>query len=152
MTKREKAQSLFKGGYNCAQAVFAAFCDETGLDESTALRLSSAFGGGMGRMREVCGAVSGMLMALGMLKGYSEAGDDNIKKELYQRVQTLAGEFRDKSGSIICRELMALPERISDPTPEKRTAEYYGHRKSCIDAVGNAAEILESYLNSFQEM
>lgn len=152
MTKREKAQSLFMNGYNCAQAVFAAFCDETGLDEETALRLSSAFGGGMGRMREVCGAVSGMFMALGMLDGYSDAGDDKIKMELYQKVQSLAEQFKEKNSSIICRELMALPEKISDPTPEKRTPEYYGHRKNCIDAVGDAAEILESYLNSLREM
>ena len=148
MTKREKAQSLFMNGYNCAQAVFGAFCDETGLDEETALRLSSAFGGGMGRMREVCGAVSGMFMALGMLEGYSEAGDDKIKMELYQKVQNLAQSFRDENGSIICREMMALPDIPSDPTPEKRTPEYYGHRKSCIKAVGDAAEILEKHLNN----
>ena len=148
MTKREKAQNLFMNGYNCAQAVFAAFCDETGLDEQTALRISSPFGGGMGRMREVCGAVSGMFMVLGMLEGYSEAGNDSIKKELYQKVQSLAHTFRDNNGSIICREMLSIPDKESDPTPSKRTPEYYGHRRSCIDAVGNAAEILENYLNS----
>ena len=146
MTKREKAQGLFLNGYNCAQSVFAAFCDETGIDEATALKLSSPFGGGMGRMREVCGAVSGMFVVLGITDGYSEADGDETKLALYKKVQDLAEIFRKNNGSIICRELMKLPESTSDPAPEKRTPQYYEHRKSCIDAVGDAAEIIDNYL------
>ncbi len=148
MTKREKAQSLFLSGYNCAQAVFAAFCDVTGMDEEAALKIAGPFGGGMGRMREVCGAVSGMFMVLGMTDGYTDVDSDATKMELYKKVQALAEEFRTRNSSIICREMMALPEKISDPTPEKRTPEYYGHRKSCIDAVGDAAEIIDNYLKN----
>lgn len=148
MTKKEKAQNLFLGGYNCAQSVFAAFCEETGLDEKTALRLSSPFGGGMGRMREVCGAFSGMLMVIGLLYGYDETDSYQTKKELYEKVQNTAALFRRESGSIICREILKLPKGANDPTPEKRTKEYYSKRKSCIDTVGLAAQIMEEFIRN----
>ncbi len=148
MTKKEKAQKLFLSGYNCAQSVFASFCEETCLDEKTALRLSSPFGGGMGRMREVCGAVSGMLMVLGMLYGYDETDSYKNKKELYEKVQLLANKFSTEHGSIICREILNLNETHSDPTPEKRTNEYYSKRKSCIDTVGYAAQIMEEFIKN----
>ncbi|MDD4689980.1 MAG: C-GCAxxG-C-C family protein [Eubacteriales bacterium] len=147
MTKREKSQSLFLNGYNCAQSVFAAFCDETGFDENTALKISSGFGGGMGRLREVCGAVSGMFMVVSMLYGYDEAGDDLVKMELYKKVQDIANRFRIENQTIICRELLQLEEENSDPTPGERTPEYYGHHACCVKAVGDAAEILEQFIN-----
>ena len=138
------AGELFLGGCNCAQAVFLAFSDVTGIDRKLAAKLSSPFGGGMGRMREVCGAVSGMLMVLGALYGYEEnAEDDHHKKQLYKDVQALAGSFREECGSIICREILKNPP--SDPVPSPRTEEYYATRP-CVRMVYTAAEILDRYI------
>ena len=138
-----KAAELFLAGYNCAQAVAVAFCDVTGLEEQTAARLASPFGGGMGRMREVCGAVSGMFMVLGWLYGYDTPGDDARKKELYTQVQALAGKFREKTGSIICREILKNPP--TDPNPSPRTAEYY-QKRPCARMVLTAAELLDEFI------
>lgn len=143
----EKACNLFAEGRNCAQAVFAAFCDVTGMDEETALRLSSSFGGGMGRMREVCGACSAMFMIAGILYGYSSCGDDKEKSEHYKRIQTLAAEFKAKHGTIICRELLKNLTVDSSPIPTPRTEQYYKVRP-CIRFVNSAAEILDKYISS----
>ncbi|MBQ9127074.1 MAG: C_GCAxxG_C_C family protein, partial [Thermoguttaceae bacterium] len=96
-----KARALFEQGYNCAQAVFLAFLDETGLDEKTAARISSSFGGGMGRLREVCGAVSGMFLVLGTLRGADDPKDSETKTAQYRDIQELARRFRESNGSII---------------------------------------------------
>ena len=143
MTRGEHAAELFLKGYNCAQAVSIAFCDLTGLDEKTAARTVSAFGGGMGRLREVCGAVSGMFAVVSILYGYDDAENGTAKKELYRLVQDLAGQFRQRCGSIICRELLDNPP--SDPVPSPRTEEYYATRP-CVRMVYNAADILENYI------
>ena len=102
MTHQEKARQNFLNGYNCAQAVFCAFCDVTGMDEREALRLSSSFGGGMGRLREVCGAVSGMFMAAGLLYGYDDLEDKSLKAAHYARIQDLAARFSSQKKSLIC--------------------------------------------------
>jgi C_GCAxxG_C_C family probable redox protein len=141
----ELSKELFEKGYNCAQSVFAAFCDETGMELDAALRLSSSFGGGMGRLREVCGAVSGMFMAAGMIYGYSDPADSDAKTEHYERIQHLAARFRGRNGTIICRELLELPEGPDSPVPEERTEAYYV-RRPCGDLVLNAADILDEYL------
>ena len=138
-----KAMELFVEGYNCAQAVAVAFCDITGLDEKTTARMVSPYGGGMGRLREVCGAVSGMFFVLGYLYGYDNADADETKKELYGRVQDLAGQFREKCGSIICRELLDNPP--SDPNPSPRTAQYYKDRP-CAILVKTAAELMDDFI------
>ena len=130
-------------GYNCAQAVVVAFCDLAGFERDYAARLSSSFGGGMGRMREVCGAVSGMLMLAGILYGYDTPGDDVRKKEHYALVQELAGKFRAQTGSIVCREILKNPP--SDPNPTPRTAEFYKTRP-CVRMVMLAAQILDDYI------
>lgn len=140
-----KAAELFLGGYNCAQAVAVAFCDVTGMDEKTAARIASPFGGGMGRMREVCGAVSGMLMVLGYLYGYDNTDEDGKKKQVYAQVQELANQFREKNGSIICRELLNNPP--SDPNPSPRTAEYYAKRP-CARMVMVAAELMDTFIEN----
>jgi C_GCAxxG_C_C family probable redox protein len=137
------AAELFLKGYNCAQAVAIAFCDVTGLDEAMTARLSSSFGGGLGRLREVCGAVSGMAMVAGVLYGSDDPKDDEAKKAHYELIQQLAGEFRNRMGTIICRELLDNPP--SDPTPSPRTAEYYANRP-CARFVMVAAEILNDYI------
>ena len=138
-----KAAELFVKGYNCAQSVTVAFCDVTGLEESQAAKMAASFGGGMGRLREVCGAVSGMLMVLGQLYGYDTPGDDPSKKALYAQVQELAGKFREENGSIICRELLDNPP--SDPNPTPRTAEFYRVRP-CARMVKVAADLLDAFI------
>ena len=138
-----EAAQLFLDGYNCAQAVAVAFSDVTGLDRDFSAKMASSFGGGMGRMREVCGAVSGMLMVAGLLYGYDSTDDDSTKKAHYTLVQQLAGEFREQIGSIVCREILKNPP--SDPTPSERTAEYYKQRP-CARMVVLAAQILDRYI------
>ena len=139
-----KAAQLFLSGCNCSQAVVVAFCDETGLEEDFAKRLSSSFGGGMGRMREVCGAVSGMLMVLGALYGYDDPGEKALaQREHYALVQELAGKFRERNGSIICREILKNPP--SDPNPTPRTPEFYKTRP-CARMVAAAAGILDRFI------
>ena len=143
MTRGEHAAELFLKGYNCAQAVSIAFCDLTGLDEKTAARAISGFGGGFGRLREVCGADSGMTAVASILYGYDGTEDDNAKKATYQLVQDLAGQFRERCGSIICREILKNPP--SDPVPSPRTEEYYATRP-CVRMVYTAADILDHYI------
>lgn len=112
MNKREElARQAFKEGYNCSQAMVAAFSDLMEMDKKTALRLASSFGGGMGRMREVCGAVTGMFMVVGILYGYDDAKDYEGKKDTYALVQELANQFKSETGSIICRELLGLDRK-----------------------------------------
>ena len=137
------AADLFLEGYNCAQAVAVAFCDLTGMDQKAAAKLAAPFGGGMGRMREVCGAVSGMFMVLGQLYGYDNSDDDAHKKELYKQVQQLAEKFREENGSIICREILKNPP--SDPNPSPRTAEYYAKRP-CARMVMTAARLMDEFI------
>lgn len=125
--KSEKAKELFKSGYNCSQSVLAVFCEEYGMDMETAMKISSSFGGGMGRMREVCGTVSGMFMAAGL--AFSNPDDTPSDKNThYKRIQELAQKFKDENGSIICRELLQ------------------GQKRPCVEMVGMAVEIFEKYL------
>ena len=143
MNHVERAVELFVEGYNCAQAVAAAFGDLTGLDEKTAARMASCFGGGMGRMREVCGAVSGMLMVAGVLYGYDDPKATKEKRELYAQVQAMAGQFREELGSIVCRDLLKNPP--SDPNPTPRTEQFYKDRP-CARMVATAARIMDEFI------
>ena len=141
----QKAQAYFLEGYNCAQSVLLAFHEELGLDKDTAARMASSFGGGMGRLREVCGAISGMFLAAGLFYGYSDPRDTEGKKAQYERVQALATDFRDKNGSIVCRELLGLDHHVDAPTPSARTAAYY-KKRPCAELVADAAGILEAMI------
>jgi C_GCAxxG_C_C family probable redox protein len=143
MNHGAKAAQLFLNGYNCAQAVAVAFSDLTGFDEQTSARMVSSFGGGMGRLREVCGAVSGMLFVLGILYGYDDPGDNEGKKELYTQVQSLAEQFRKEFGTIICRELLNNPP--ADPNPTARTESFY-HQRPCARYVALAAQLLDDFI------
>ena len=143
MERIEKAAQSFLGGYNCAQSVAIAFADKLGMDEKTAAKIASGFGGGFGRQREVCGAVSGMVMVASYLYGY-DAPDQEQQAECYQLIQTLCGKFKEQNGSIICRDILKNPP--SDPIPSPRTAEYYAQRP-CARMVMAATEILENYIN-----
>lgn len=144
--KSEIAAKLFKDSYNCAQSLFCAFHKELGMDFDTALKLSSSFGGGMGRLREVCGAVSAMFMIAGLKYGYTTPNNDEIKEEHYCRIQELAKEFEKQHGTIICRELLNLDVKHDSPTPSKRTEEYYQSRP-CEKIIASAAKIMENYIS-----
>ena len=140
------ASKLFAEGRNCAQAVFTAFSDITGIDTETSLLLSSSFGGGMGRMREVCGVCSAMFMVTGLLYGYTTVGNDKEKAEHYKRIQYLAAQFRERHETIICRDLLKNLSVTNTHVPEKRTTEYYRVRP-CVNFVRTAAEILDKYIS-----
>ncbi len=139
--RAQRATDLFKQGYNCSQAVFASCADIYGVtDESLALRLSASFGGGMGRMRMVCGAASGMFMLAGLQNGSSTPHDNEGKMANYAFVQQLAGEFKAQYGSLICAELLGLAPKPQDPKPEERTQQYY-EKRPCSEMVAQAVRI-----------
>ena len=141
----EKAANNFREGYNCAQSVLLAFANQVGLKEDEALKLASSFGGGMGRLREVCGAVSAMFMIAGILKGYTEPNNDIVKANHYKLIQDLAAEFKLKHGTIICRELLGLDGTEFSPIPSARTDEYYKERP-CEEFIKCVAVIVEEDL------
>ena len=138
--KGELAESFFRSGYNCSQSVALAFCDEMNMEKAVAARLTVGFGGGVGRMREVCGAVSGMAFVLSALYG------DDGKANIYALIQKGAEKFRRENGSVVCRELLGLAKAPSDPVPEARTREYY-KKRPCPELVRMAADILEEIIN-----
>lgn len=142
-----KAKEYFEQGYNCAQAVALAFTDETGLAPDLTAKLTSSFGGGMGRLREVCGTVSGAFFTLAAIHGVSDPKDTAGKAAQYKDLQDLAKQFRDENGSIVCRELLGLSEQHSVPTPEKRTSEYY-RKRPCGELVACSTQYLEAYLEN----
>lgn len=146
----KKARELFTEGYNCAQAVMLAFLDETGMDEKTAAALCASFGGGMGRLREVCGAVSGMFMVAGLKYGYTEASDKEGKTAHYALIQELAKKFEAENGSIVCREILKKKEKRDIPVPDERTKEYYAVRP-CERLVGFAADMVYELIKSRSE-
>ncbi len=142
------AVSLFKDkGYNCAQAVFLAYADLFDIEENTAAAIAAPFGGGLGRLREVCGAVSGMCMVAGLRYPYTDPKDLEKKKRLYSIEQKLATKFTEENGAIVCRELLGLSQKKDSPTPSERTPEYYAKRP-CAEYVASAARIVGEKLNS----
>ncbi len=138
----EEAVRLFREGCNCSQAVFTAFSDVTGFEKNAALRLSSSFGGGLGRLREVCGALSGAALAAGCLWGYDDLTDKSLKTEHYKLVAGMAHSFSDIFGSYICREILGIPDYKYSPEAEDRTAEYY-LKRPCERCIAAAARILD---------
>ena len=141
----ELAKRLFIEGYNCSQAVFCAFFDVTGLEMDAAARMASSFGGGLGRLREVCGTVSGAALVLGMVRGYADPKDYAAKKAHYALVQEFARRFREKNGSIVCRELLRGVHVTEGGAPDARTEEYY-RKRPCPNLAYCAAEILDEML------
>lgn len=141
----DKAYELFLSGYNCTQAVVGAFADVISMDFDTAVRFSSGFGGGMGRLREVCGTFSGAVIVVNALYGYSDPKNVQAKAELYSRIQELAAQFRRDNGSIICKELLGLSRPEGSPIPEARTDEYY-KKRPCSELCRYSANMLEEYI------
>lgn len=145
MTRRDIAEQNFLDGYNCTQAVLLAFEDKVNIDRDTLLSLGSPFGGGMGRLREVCGTVSAMFILLGLICGYPTPEKGEKKLELYRKVQALATEFENKNGSMVCRELLGLNVKHEEPKPEERSHDFYSKRP-CKALCGDAAEIFGKWL------
>ena len=145
MTKAELSRNYFESGYNCCQAVVLAFQEEIGIEKEMLAKLASSFGGGFGRLREVCGAFSGISLVVGALLGYDETTGDK-KAEHYALIRELAEEFKTANGgSIICRELLGATEKLSSKDPAVRTEEYK-HKRPCYEIVANSSEILENKL------
>ncbi len=147
--RAEAARNYFLSGYGCAQSVLLAYSDLTGLDEKTSARLGSSFGGGMGRLREVCGGVTGAFAVLGLLCGYDDPADKAGKSRHYADVRELARRFSERSqgGSIVCREILSNAglSGESGGEAEARTPEYY-QKRPCPDLVALASEILAEML------
>ena len=147
----EKAVALFKEGYNCSQSVVAAFADQYGFTREQALRMSASFGGGIGRMRETCGAACGLFMLAGLETGAIEGADREGKARNYALVQELAGEFKRRNGALKCADLLGLSKK--EPvvsTPEARTSQYYAKRP-CVKMVEEAARIWCEYIENSVE-
>ena len=147
MDYEKRAEELFYEGYNCAQAVFLAFALDK-MDRDEAARLSSAFGGGLSGMRTVCGTLSGLAMAYGLLRGYSDPKSPAAKRETYEAVRDMVAEFRELNGSMICRELLGLDKSVTYLPPSERNAEYYKKRpcpKLCACSAGILARYLEEH-------
>ena len=148
----QQAKDNFNSGYNCSQSVLLAYeyyLREKGLNPKTVLRMASPMGGGISRLREVCGAVSALCLLIGLTDGY-DMPDDEKKKALYSKVQELVLQFQESKGSIICRELLGLEQKHDQPIPSKRTKEYYAERP-CADFCATAAALFEkNYLQSKQ--
>ena len=152
---KEIAKNNFLSGQNCSQAVVSAFFDELGtevfgMSKETAQKIASPFGGGMSRLREVCGSVSGIFMVAGLLYGYSENDPKSAKAAHYERIQKLAKTYAEKNGTIICRDLLGLPAKTKSfqpesPKPEERTEQYY-KKRPCAELVGEAAAILTPFV------
>lgn len=171
MKKREQAMAYFREGYNCSQSVLLAYAEDYGMSRDMACRIAASFGGGMGRMREICGAFSGMLLVAGLETGATEGKDAAGKKANYDVVQMLAGKYRQQNGgdSIYCKELLGLVPRegqnssqavapgrelraamFTDTTPEARTEDYY-KKRPCPELIGLACDILDEFLQGQKE-
>lgn len=136
-----KSTELFKEGFNCCQSVVAAFADKYGFTKEQALKMSASFGGGIGRMRETCGAACGMFMLAGLETGSTEGSDREKKSANYAFVQELAAEFKKRNGALRCADLLKLPNdtKISSQA-ESRTEQYY-KKRPCSKIVEEAAKI-----------
>ena len=142
MSEKERAIELFKEEFNCSQSIFVAFSHRFGIDEDTAKKVSAGLGGGIGRLREVCGAVSGAAMVIGSITAATDGKDSESKQKNYELVREFAERFTKRNGSIICRELLGLDMQAEKSAqPEKRTTEYY-KKRPCVELVSDAAEIL----------
>ncbi|MBR2159757.1 MAG: C_GCAxxG_C_C family protein [Clostridia bacterium] len=150
MSRGDIARQLFLEGYNCSQAVVGAFSDLLGIEKSVAVKMASGFGGGMGRMRETCGAVSGSVFVLSAIFGYEDT-DFEKKKELYKIIQGFLKDFKEYKGSLNCAELLQLKAKEQSFVPEKRTEEYYNTRP-CPLIIYEVADRLEKYLQALKVM
>lgn len=151
MERVDRAEAFFRSGCSCAQSVLGAYCDLAGMDLKTAMRIAAPFGAGVGRMREICGAVSGMCMVLGLLYGPDDPTDAAQKGAHYALIQQAAERFAQKNGAIVCRTLLGLDKGKDSPTPQKRDATYY-QKRPCVQYVRDAAQILADMIAEQTQM
>ncbi len=145
LSRATLAKNYFLQGYNCTQSVVLTFADLFEIDQNCLLSIASSFGGGMGRLREVCGTVCGMFIVMGLISGYHTPETGKVKADHYAHIQNLARCFEEQNGSIICRELLKLDNKRDLPIPDARTTEYY-KKRPCPELVESAAQILDTYL------
>ncbi len=145
LSRVEEAVKTFESGYNCAQSVFATYADLFGIDKETALKMSSSMGGGIGRMREVCGVVSAMALLAGLKEGNTDPENEEAKEAIYLLTRQMADKFKEKHGTIICRELLGIDGMEKSAKPSERTDSYYNSRP-CSKLVATAAGIVEEML------
>ncbi len=149
LTERQlKAKEYFFDGYNCCQSVVLAFKDKINIDEESLKNLTLPFGGGIGRLREVCGAFSGAVMVLGLVFNTNCDGQKYSKAEQYSRVQEMSKIFIQDNGSVVCREILQLSKGADKPIPSERNQNYYDSRRKCVDSIISAVKIIEEYLNN----
>ena len=141
----EQATATFEEGYTCAQSVFSTYADLFGMDKETALKLSSPMGGGIGRMREVCGAVSAMALLAGLKEGNTDPTNEEGKEKIYLLTRQVAEKFREQFGTIVCRELLGIEGMEESAKPSVRTQQYYQERP-CLQLIAAAAKIIEEML------
>ncbi len=137
----EQAVTYFKSGYNCAQAVYMAYADLFGMEPKTAAVIAAPLGAGIGRMREVCGTVSGAALIAGLAIPCDNSTDMAAKTRCYALVQQVADRFREANGSIICRELLGIAPIKESPTPSPRTEAYY-KKRPCVELVRMSATFI----------
>ena len=142
-----QAVATFESGYTCAQSVFATYADLFGLDRTTALKLASPMGGGVGRMREICGVVSAMALLAGLKEGNTDPENEEGKERIYLLTRKMAEKFKEKNDTIICRELLGIEGMEESARPSARTKEYYAQRP-CSRLVADASRIIEEMLLS----
>ncbi|MBD5522089.1 MAG: C_GCAxxG_C_C family protein [Lachnospiraceae bacterium] len=145
--RADEAEKLFRSGYNCAQSVFAAYADLFDMDFETALKMSGALGGGVGRMREVCGTVLAMSMIAGLKEGNADPENEEAKEHIYALVRRMSNMFKERQGTIICREILGIEGMEESAKPSVRTPEFYASRP-CAGIVRCAAEIIDEVLFS----
>ena len=144
-SRQEQAVEAFLGGCNCAQAVFSTYADLFGIDRQTAMNLTNSLGGGISRLREVCGTVSAIALLTGLSEGDVDPGDLKAREKVYQRTRELTAKFEEENGSLICRELLGILGREKSARPSERTPEYY-KKRPCARFVACAARIVEENL------
>ena len=141
----DRAEALFLSGHTCSQAVTLSLCEELGMPSALACRASLGLGGGVGRLREVCGAVSAMAVLAGLRHG-ADTADADAKKRTYHAVQEMAAEFKAEKGTVLCRDILGLAPGDAGGDPEPRTPAYYERRRKCLACVRLAAGIAERHL------
>lgn len=149
MTKAERAKALFLEGYNCAQATFGAFAEDYGLDFNVAMTLSAGLGGGIGRLRETCGAVTGATLAVSLAMGSFDLNNPDAKTAVYEEIRKVVEIFEEETGSIVCADMLGVTRRGDSPNAEPRTNEYY-QKRPCADLVYLAASAADKIISELK--
>ncbi|MDO4418759.1 MAG: C-GCAxxG-C-C family protein [Ruminococcus sp.] len=149
MTKADRAKELFQKGYNCAQATFGAFAEDYGLDINVAMTLSAGLGGGIGRLRETCGAVTGATLAVSLAMGSFDLNNPDAKTRVYSEIRKVVEIFESETGTIVCADMLGVSRRGDGAEAEARTPEYY-KKRPCAELVYLAASAAEKIISELK--